>query len=568
VKLWEWSFNDIARECETFLGPNGFDAVQVMPVTEHIMGGAWTVKYQPVSFLLNSRSGTAEEFKCMVATCRAAGVEVIADVVLNHIAAPCPEVGGHGSDAVIPCRGWAGSKYGNRRIPSTKDRSGVDPGHFHHLSADKMRNCPVDTKTFTCLNSTPPGDCSQCDLFGLPDWNSELPEVQDFLSLHLKELHSIGVTMLRIDAASYMKPTELSKMLNQVPWDYVFQEWWAGIPSPSRTRYVGAYRDIFFGRQLNTLLVLEEASSLPRLLNITYGLEGLDPKQGLWPLTFHDQRSRWYRADTPTYKGGMEFHLQQKFLLATPQGYVVRLWGGFGWTDLDDGPPGCRATNTDDTCKPFSVYNDDGLGDACIPTPTETPLGESFAESHRWACEHRWTGVAGLIDYRKACRGLEVHKMFSDGVTDGKFAFRAGTTCFVAMWKNVSTDSDSRLWPLGGMVIGVPAGRYCDLASLPTKRGWDGRSCPNEVEVDAQGNVTSGSVRQGDLLAIHAGARLPFAMNATQERSAAWTTLDGLAKACATEVEQASGAESSRSVALLWRCTVIAAMLMIALLID
>jgi alpha-amylase len=29
VHLFEWSFNDVALECERFLGPNGFAGVQV-----------------------------------------------------------------------------------------------------------------------------------------------------------------------------------------------------------------------------------------------------------------------------------------------------------------------------------------------------------------------------------------------------------------------------------------------------------------------------------------------------------------------------------------------------------
>ena len=30
------------------MGPNGIDAVQISPVTEHILGSQWYTKYQPV----------------------------------------------------------------------------------------------------------------------------------------------------------------------------------------------------------------------------------------------------------------------------------------------------------------------------------------------------------------------------------------------------------------------------------------------------------------------------------------------------------------------------------------
>ena len=38
VQLWEWNYDDVALECARYLGPNGIDAVQISPVTEHILG--------------------------------------------------------------------------------------------------------------------------------------------------------------------------------------------------------------------------------------------------------------------------------------------------------------------------------------------------------------------------------------------------------------------------------------------------------------------------------------------------------------------------------------------------
>lgn len=43
----------------------------------------WTV-YQPVSYKLDSRFGTEDEFKTMISQCDAAGVQIVADMVLNH----------------------------------------------------------------------------------------------------------------------------------------------------------------------------------------------------------------------------------------------------------------------------------------------------------------------------------------------------------------------------------------------------------------------------------------------------------------------------------------------------
>lgn len=64
VHLFEWSWNDIAIECE-YLGEKGFEAVQISPPNEHIQGDAWWSRYQPVSYLLESRSGDEDEFRTM-----------------------------------------------------------------------------------------------------------------------------------------------------------------------------------------------------------------------------------------------------------------------------------------------------------------------------------------------------------------------------------------------------------------------------------------------------------------------------------------------------------------------
>ena len=38
VHLFEWNWQDVATECEQFLGPKGFAAIQVSPPNEHIQG--------------------------------------------------------------------------------------------------------------------------------------------------------------------------------------------------------------------------------------------------------------------------------------------------------------------------------------------------------------------------------------------------------------------------------------------------------------------------------------------------------------------------------------------------
>jgi len=118
VHLFEWKWKDIAQECEDFLGPMGFDGVQVSPPQEHriVNSGSnprpWWERfdfyfyfyfylfyfyiifqkynkkknrYQPVSYKLVSRSGNEAEFIDMVNRCNNAGVNIYVDAVINHM---------------------------------------------------------------------------------------------------------------------------------------------------------------------------------------------------------------------------------------------------------------------------------------------------------------------------------------------------------------------------------------------------------------------------------------------------------------------------------------------------
>jgi len=515
VKLWEWNFDDVARECTEYLGPNGFDAVQISPVTEHVLGTQWWTKYQPVSYGLDSRSGSADDFRRMVASCRAAGVQVVVDVILNHMASACREA--KGASTGTPCRGWNGTHYGSRRTAGARGWDRAGPELFHHTSESQQENCVVGPSTGWLCGSPSLADCSccACDMYGgLPDWRTELPTVQEIHARHLEELHRMGVTMLRIDAAIYTEVRDLGAIINRMPWDYVFQEWWGEYPDAERTRVVGHYRDVAYRWKVCNALAVRPVSEFEEVLQVRSGVHGVAAEQSFYPILYHDGRSKDADKATATYKNGLAYHQQQKFFLASPFGVSVGLWGGFGWRSKEDGPPGCASGH--DRCTPSPVFDADGNAQ-CMPTPTQTPLPRQQARLRSWVCEHRWAGVAGLVAFRKACRGLPISKEWtsrSPGVGQGRLAFRLSTSCFVALVRGHNTASEASLqplgdWPMAGLSTGLPPGRYCDLASLETRKGWDQTSCPREVLLGEHGRVLNGTVLQGDLLAIHVGARLP-----------------------------------------------------------
>ncbi|XP_077867625.1 alpha-amylase-like [Saccoglossus kowalevskii] len=71
------------------LVPLGYGAVQVSPPNEHRIilepDRPWHERYQPVSCMIESRSGNRDEFVDMVDGCNKAGVRIYADVNINHM---------------------------------------------------------------------------------------------------------------------------------------------------------------------------------------------------------------------------------------------------------------------------------------------------------------------------------------------------------------------------------------------------------------------------------------------------------------------------------------------------
>lgn len=199
VQLFEWSWADVAVECESFLGPKGYRAVQISPPMEHIQGSQWWTRYQPVSYILTSRSGNESQFIDMVNRCGKVGVKIIADAVINHMAA--------GSGV-----GVAGSSYGSRSY------SIYSPNDFHHYDGTTSSNCQVN-------DYSNKHNVQYCDLDGLPDLYTSSSYVQSTIASYLNHLQSLGVAGIRVDAAKHQDASELAGILDQLPDDfYVGQE--------------------------------------------------------------------------------------------------------------------------------------------------------------------------------------------------------------------------------------------------------------------------------------------------------------------------------------------------------
>jgi len=552
VSLFEWPWQDVASECEKYLGEAGVTAVEVSPVTEHIQGDGWAIRYQPVSHELSSRSGNRDAFVDMVRRCRASGVSVMVDSVLNHMAAPvvftpkaergkrCGQAANTSKKSTLPCVGWTGALYGNRNFESGSEGSDdFRQGDFHHYPGNSESNC-----------AWPPysNNIHLCDMSGLPDLNTEEVRVQRMLSTHLLELYEIGVTMLRVDAAMMMYPASLASILQPIPWQYVVQEYY---PAQLQTEEVirevttiGAATEFNYGWRLYASM--QDSFSQGSWSNRSYAFKELlgFGEQSGWDCRYslcrsslprgrellfvdnHDsQRDRWKPPDPPdpswkpptvecswdgisgnscrfNYKFGTRYNLAQRYMLVWPYGDAVWLTSSYAWTYFEEGPPGVRNESLHDVT-PSPVR--------CRPTPTTSPVTDEYdADSNRWVCEHRWRGVMALARFRKIVgKEHQVHTTWS--FDDGFIGWCMGEVAFVAMsrgYNRFTGMGTNRTLNLTSWWTPFQAGVYCNLAEewngVPEPMYWSYRcSGGDAIEVGENGTIVHGFLRSGGMVVLH-----------------------------------------------------------------
>ena len=352
VHLFEWRWPDVAQECEDFLGPNGYKAVQVSPPQEHVPGPQWWTRYQPVSYLVESRGGSRAEFADMVQRCRNAGVDVYADAISNHMA----DIG-EGT-------GVAGSEYTEYSYPVPYSYD-----DFHHCG----RNGDDRIANYQDL-----WEVQHCNLGVLPDLDTGNAEVRQKIAAYLNDLLSLGVTGFRLDAAKHVHHEEIRQylaLLDSEP--YLYQEVIDRGGEPinamdylvngpvTEFKYPQAMFEAFEGRRLASLSDFDiQAGYLPSDKAIVF-------------VDNHDvQRGHAGGEDILNYKDGALYDLANVFMLGWPYGYPM-VMSSYEFDDSDQGPPQSRPVD----------------GNDCAPG---------------WVCEHRRTSRTGMVGFRRVTAGMPV----------------------------------------------------------------------------------------------------------------------------------------------------------------
>jgi alpha-amylase len=404
VHLFEWKWTDVATECATVLGPKGYGGVQVSPPQEHIVlpsrNYPWWQRYQPISYQLQTRGGSRQQFADMVAACHAAGVRVYADAVINHTA------GGWPAGTV----GSAGSSFSHYDYPGT-----YQVQDFHHCG----RNGNDDI-----VNYGDAFEVQNCELVDLADLATETDYVRGRLAAYLNDLTSLGVDGFRIDAAKHMPPGDIANIRSRLTGSpYLYQEVIFGAGEPVQPGQYAGNGDLLEFRYGTTIGSAFKGGQLASLQGLG-SQSGWEPSSRALVFTDNHDTQRSGGGSILTYQDGQLYTLANVFQLAWPYGTPV-VMSSYGFTDFDAGPP------------------TDGGGST-----------RTVSCGNGWICEHRQRPIANMVGFRNAVGTAPVANWWSNG--NNQVAFSRGSAGFVAV--NREGGALSRTFSTG-----LPAGTYCDV---------------------------------------------------------------------------------------------------------
>lgn len=309
VHLFEWSWSDIATECEQHLGPKGFAAVQISPPQKSITRSEWWSRYQPLSYEITGRSGNRSQFKNMVDRCKAVGVDIYADAVINHMAAL------------------------NRSYPDVP------------YGANDFNACARDIGNYNDRF-----EVQNCDLVGLNDLKTGSSYVRQKIADYLNDLINLGVAGFRIDASKHMPVGDIAAIKARLSKDvYIFQEV-IGAPGepvqPNEYLGVGDVTEFNFERTMG--YYFKGRGPLKDLRGLRNFDGWLASQDAVVFVSNHDDQ-RQNTNNTLTYKDSNDvYELGEIFALAYPYGYP-KVMSSYRFEDHDQGPP-ANGVHSGDAC--------------------------------------------------------------------------------------------------------------------------------------------------------------------------------------------------------------------------
>jgi pullulanase len=454
VIAFQQNWESVARQCTDVYGPEGVGYVEVSPPQETIQGKQWWTSYQVASYKLDSKLGTQAQFESMIATCKAAGVGVIADAVINHTFGTfdgSPRYGAAGE-------GKQGSEYDSDG--TLKATPGYTPADYHSCTSN-------------ISNYSDAGNVQNCRLSGLMDLDTGKPEVQEKIADYLNGLLKLGVYGFRVDAVKHIASadvTAIKTLLAQKSGrdaDSIFFEQEV-IGSASEAAQIQP------ANYLGTGKVSE--FNFTNHLAVAFSSDITDESRGLAKVGGPDWVSsdkaavfvtNWdtERGSALTYKKGSAYLLANAFMLANGYGQP-HVYSGYYFNGNDDGAP--------------------GAGDVSVPDVT-CPSDGSMTPG-TWQCTERWTAIRGMIGYHNAVAGTAVSNWKTYGAN--VLGFGRGSKGYLAI---NNSDNDSHQ----SFATSLPAGTYCNVYATG--------DCSQTVDVRSDGSFTA-DLPAHAAIAIHVGA--------------------------------------------------------------
>ena len=455
VQLFQWTWDAIAAECPT-LAEHGYGWVLTSPPQEHILGQEWWTAYQPVSYQIESRLGSREQYAAMVETCADAGVGIVADAVVNHMT---------GQDE--PGIGWAGSRYSHYDYPGLWTDA---EGHFHHCGL---------TLDDDIQNYSSAVEVRECELVNLADLATETEPVRARLREYLADLVSLGIAGVRIDAAKHMTAADVEAIVSGLPEGLlVISEVIRGPQEPIRPESYLDAGDVFefaWGRDVAGIV---KGGSLRLALELgsQEGSATYLPSDSAW--IFVDNHDTERGRQTLTYRDGQDYALANVLMLAADYGRPV-VYSGYAFSDRDAGPvQDAEGRILDASCRAAvgpEIDHDDGA----------------------WVCQHTWPLVAGVVGWRAA-----VGPAGEDATTTV-----GGRVVTIGRGERGWLAANGNLEPVTATYdTGLVVGRYCDVAAGPVTPEGECAGAVVEIADDGLATVT---IPARSAVALHVAAPAP-----------------------------------------------------------
>ena len=460
ANLWEWNWPSVAKACTGQLGPAGYGAVQVAPPQESVNlptspSGVhpWWEVYQPVSYKLDSRLGSRQQFADMVTACHTAGVRVYVDAVINHTA---------GSNNTHTT-GYAGSTFDPKgfaypAVPYT-------PGDFHRPGDG---SCTDEDGQIDAWND--PAEVYNCELSGLSDLRTGNSDVRGKITGYLNDLVGLGVDGFRVDAAKHIPQADFAQIVGalrkttaegRAP--YIAQEVMAGgtgVLAPSAFTANGDVLGFSYADALKNHFTNGTLSELQGIPN--WGLD-LKSANTAAMVANHDTERE---GNTLRYQDGTKYTLANYFMLAYPHGKPF-LYDGFtfGTGSTGQSPPS------------------DASGKV-----TATDCGNGA-----WQCSTQSTGIKGMVAWRNATKAAGTAADFT--ATKGNVVgFRRGALGWFGI--NASGSASTATYKTG-----LANGTYCDRIT----GGRGGSGCAGTAVTVSGGDATV-TIPANSAVAIDVGA--------------------------------------------------------------